>query len=117
MLEMLVLALVLSVFGATVHHILAAQVGAAEAAAGGFTSSPLRRVNPVETEDEEVPGPSWASFPARSDPRVLARASARWLSPLMALAPQPSVRGPWACALRSAPSWNRACFNPLFMRR
>jgi len=66
MLEMLALALVLSVFGGTVHHILAAQVGAAEAQAGRFTSSRLRRVDPAKAEaetEDEVPGPSWASFP------------------------------------------------------
>ncbi|MBP2232755.1 hypothetical protein J2847_006089 [Azospirillum agricola] len=62
MLEMLALSLVLSVFAGTVHHILAARVGAAEAAAGDFTASRLRRANPVEGEDE-VPGPTWASFP------------------------------------------------------
>ncbi|CAO3430426.1 hypothetical protein [Azospirillum doebereinerae] len=64
MLEMLALALVLSVFAGTVHHLLVARVGAAQAASE-FTTSPLRRVNPVdaETPDEAPPGPSWASFP------------------------------------------------------
>ncbi len=63
MLEMLALALVLSVFAGTVHHLLAAQVGGASASAhGAFPASRLKRANPVETEDE-APGPAWASFP------------------------------------------------------
>ncbi|WP_238522200.1 hypothetical protein ACIU1J_18385 [Azospirillum doebereinerae] len=61
---MLALALVLSVFAGTVHHLLVARVGAAQAESERFTTSPLRRVNPVKAETEdEAPGPSWASFP------------------------------------------------------
>jgi len=68
MLEMLALALVLSVFAGTVHHLLVARVGAAQAASE-FTTSPLRRIDPVDTQapaeaaHEATPGPSWASFP------------------------------------------------------
>ncbi|MBP2298841.1 hypothetical protein [Azospirillum picis] len=67
---MLILALVLSVFGGTVHHILSLQVAAAGKSAGerDFSAAPLRLANPTEQdlkeqEDELPSGPSWASFP------------------------------------------------------
>ncbi|WP_372399707.1 hypothetical protein ABMY26_29320 [Azospirillum sp. HJ39] len=69
MLEMLILALVLSVFGGTVHHILSMQVAnAGKTSQRDFSSAPLRLANPSETdlkdqEDELPPGPAWASFP------------------------------------------------------
>ncbi|PWC34702.1 hypothetical protein [Azospirillum sp. TSO35-2] len=66
MLEMLALALVLSVFGGTVHHILSTQFADAGKSSRGFTSAPLRLANPTEKdlEEDEVPsGPAWASFP------------------------------------------------------
>lgn len=66
MLEMLILALVLSVFAGTVSHLLSVQFD--EAGPGsqrGFSSAPLRLVNPTQKdlEDEVQSGPSWASFP------------------------------------------------------
>ncbi|BAI73866.1 hypothetical protein AZL_a03350 (plasmid) [Azospirillum sp. B510] len=68
MLEILVLALVLSVFGGTVHYILAMQVANAGKSQRDFSSAPLRLANPTdadlkEQEDELPPGPAWASFP------------------------------------------------------
>lgn len=64
MLEMLALALVLSVFGGTVHHILAHQMGAVDRARHDVSSSRLRRIDPVKAEaEDEAPGPTWASFP------------------------------------------------------
>ncbi|WP_042704255.1 hypothetical protein [Azospirillum sp. B506] len=68
MLEMLVLALVLSVFGGTVHYILSMQIANAGKSQRDFSSAPLRLANPTEAdlkgpEDELPPGPAWASFP------------------------------------------------------
>lgn len=65
MLDVIALALVLSVFGATVHHILGRQLGAMGGACGvtaaWMPANRLRRVRPVP--DETVPGPAWTSFP------------------------------------------------------
>ena len=68
MLEILVLALVLSVFGGTVHYILSKQVANPGKSQRDFSAAPLRLANPTaadlkEQEDELPPGPSWASFP------------------------------------------------------
>lgn len=66
MLDLLLLALVLSAFGGTVQHLLVAKVGATQAASDRFATHPLRRALPTGTGDEpedEASGPSWASFP------------------------------------------------------
>ncbi|PWC31662.1 hypothetical protein [Azospirillum sp. TSO22-1] len=65
MLEIIILSLVLSVFGATVHHILGRRlvtIGAGGGVAAAWT--PENRLRRVRTDiDESVPGPAWASFP------------------------------------------------------
>lgn len=64
MVDILALALLLSAFGATVHHILATQMGGDTGIApfgGSVSANRLRQVN--AKADEEVDGPTWASFP------------------------------------------------------
>jgi hypothetical protein len=64
MLEVLALALLLSVFGGTVSHILMTQIGASSSIGGsvkGMQASRLRRV--AKPSEDEAPGPTWASFP------------------------------------------------------
>lgn len=63
MLDVLALALLLSVFGGTVSHLLVAHLGATGSAGGAASGMPnrLRRVNPPA--EDEAPGPTWASFP------------------------------------------------------
>ncbi|WP_448191467.1 hypothetical protein [Azospirillum sp. sgz301742] len=65
MLEILALALVLSVFGGVVSHILAQQFGAMGTTAGlSATWTPANRLRRIHVVAEDnVPGPTWASFP------------------------------------------------------
>jgi len=64
MLEVLALALLLSVFGGTVSHILITQIGAGGSMGGSVKSMQTSRLRRVATPSEdEVPGPTWASFP------------------------------------------------------
>ncbi|WP_431857851.1 hypothetical protein [Azospirillum sp.] len=65
MLEIIILSLVLSAFGATVHHVLGRRLGTIAAGGGAVAAwMPESRLRRVRTEvDESVSGPTWASFP------------------------------------------------------
>ncbi|WP_448208631.1 hypothetical protein [Azospirillum sp. sgz302134] len=64
MLDVLALALLISVFGGTVSHLLAAQLGAGGSTNASTSGLPVNRLRRIEKPaDDEVSGPTWASFP------------------------------------------------------